>query len=101
MLDFLDPILLERVSICAKVSCFWNRSIPITVRAPLYLTRFSFVMCNLKNNHIELFSGTHWGKIYILDALGHIMPQLEEKFTRHSHSVAVSQISVDHPGKLE
>jgi len=43
--------------------------------------------------------GTHWGKIYILDALGHIMPQLEEKFTRHSHSVAVSQISVDHPGE--
>ena len=49
----------------------------------------------------ELFSGTHWGKLYILDALGHIMPQLEEKFTKHSHSVAVSQISVDHPGKLE
>ena len=27
------------------------------------------------------------------------MPQFEEKFTRHSHSVAVSQISVDHPGE--
>ena len=27
------------------------------------------------------------------------MPQLEEKFNKHSHSVAVSQISVDHPGE--
>ena len=58
-------------------------------------------MCNVKNNSIKSFSGTHWGKLYILDALGHIMPQLEEKFTKHSHSVAVSQISVDHPGKLK
>ena len=53
-----------------------------------------------KNNIIGFFiPGTHWGKLYILDALGHIMPHLEEKFTKHSHSVAVSQISVDHPGE--
>ena len=62
---------------------------------------YVIICSNLKSNDIDFFSGTHWGKLYILDALGHIMPQLEEKFTKHSHSVAVSQISVDHPGELE
>ena len=46
------------------------------------------------------FSGTHWGKLYLLDALGHIMPQTQTLFSNHSHSVSVTQIAIDHPGEF-
>ncbi len=44
--------------------------------------------------------GTDWGRLHLLDALGHSLPQSQTSFGgRHAHSVAVSQISVDHSGE--
>ena len=46
--------------------------------------------------------GTQWGKLYLLDALGNDLSQTQPQFGRdgrHTHSVAVSQISIDHSGE--
>jgi WD40 repeat protein len=47
-----------------------------------------------------LVIGTQWGRLYLLDALGHTLPQSQSHFARRSHSVAVSQIAVDHAGEF-
>ena len=57
------------------------------------------IFCKICHNIIQ-FLGTQWGKIYLLDALGHCLPQTESQFGKHFHSVAVSQISVDHAGEF-
>ena len=44
-----------------------------------------------------LFLGTQWGKLFLLDALGNDLSQNQPQFGRegrHTHSVAVSQISI-------
>ena len=58
------------------------------------------ITCNLKRDIWIIFIlGTQKGKLYLLDALGHALPQNQTQFGRHSHSVAVSQISIDHSGE--
>ena len=57
------------------------------------LTLFFKKICDCKSK-IVLFSGTNWGKLYLLDALGHMLPHTQSHFGNHSHSVAVSQISI-------
>ena len=68
---------------CSYVDIFYHHIKPVTHS---YINFMSFL-------------GTHWGKLYLLDALGHALPQNQTQFGSHSHSVAVSQISIDHSGE--
>ena len=45
-----------------------------------------------------LILGTHWGQRHMLDALGNVLPNSEIK--KYSHSLAVSQVSIDHRGEF-
>ena len=45
-----------------------------------------------------LILGTHWGQRHMLDALGNVLPNAEIK--KYSHSLAVSQVSIDHRGEF-
>ena len=45
-----------------------------------------------------LVLGTQWGQRHLLDALGNVLPN--DAMKRHSHSLSVSQISIDHAGEF-
>ena len=45
-----------------------------------------------------LVLGTHWGQRHMLDALGNPLP--DSVLKKHSHSLSVSQISIDHAGEF-
>ena len=45
-----------------------------------------------------LVLGTHWGQRHMLDALGNPLP--DSVLKKHSHTLSVSQISIDHAGEF-
>ena len=54
-------------------------------------------MALLNTFFLVLSLGTQWGKLFLLDALGNDLSQNQPQFGRegrHTHSVAVSQISI-------